>query len=174
MCQWLLHSLLTWPTRPWTLQSSLPGMWYETRQVVTFVRLMGREISNFANSETAHCYLRPQMTVNLVYLRSHYELKFTGQTYKWLTIKSRAVISRQNIGAVLCHHHNSVGLYYLLRSKSGFISDAASASDMKKCMEYEVEGSRPRGRPKRTWKEVVQKDCQARNLNKEDAMDRGT
>jgi len=24
-----------------------------------------------------------------------------------------------------------------------------------------------------SWKEVVQKDCQARNLNKEDAMDRG-
>jgi len=44
---------------------------------------------------------------------------------------------------------------------------------VKKCMEYEVEGSRPRDRPKRTWKEVVQKDCQARNLNKEDAMDRG-
>jgi len=41
------------------------------------------------------------------------------------------------------------------------------------CMEYEVVGSRPRGRPKRTWKEVVQKDCQARKLNKEDAMDRG-
>jgi len=44
---------------------------------------------------------------------------------------------------------------------------------VKKCMEYEVEGSRPRGRPKRTLKEVVQKDCQARNLNKEDAMNRG-
>ena len=40
-------------------------------------------------------------------------------------------------------------------------------------MEYEVEGSRPRGKSKRTWKEVVQKDCHARNLNKEDAMDRG-
>jgi len=40
-------------------------------------------------------------------------------------------------------------------------------------MEYEVEGSRPRGRRKRTWKEVEQKDCQARNLNKEDAMDLG-
>jgi len=26
---------------------------------------------------------------------------------------------------------------------------------MKKCREYEVEGSRPRGRPKRTWREVV-------------------
>jgi len=36
---------------------------------------------------------------------------------------------------------------------------------VKKCMEYEVEGCRPRDRPKRTWKEVVQKDCQARNLN---------
>jgi len=44
---------------------------------------------------------------------------------------------------------------------------------VKKYIEYEVEGSRPRGRPKRTWKEVVRKDCQARNLNKEDAMDRG-
>jgi len=27
-----------------------------------------------------------------------------------------------------------------------------------KSMEYEVESSRPRGRPKRTWREVVQKD----------------
>jgi len=26
---------------------------------------------------------------------------------------------------------------------------------VKKCMEYEVEGTRPRGRPKRTWREVV-------------------
>jgi len=43
---------------------------------------------------------------------------------------------------------------------------------VKKCMKYEVEGSRPRGRPKRTWREVVQKDCQARSLNREDAMDR--
>ena len=42
---------------------------------------------------------------------------------------------------------------------------------VKKCMEYEVEGSRPRGRPKRTWKEVVREDCQARKLNKEDAVE---
>jgi len=40
-------------------------------------------------------------------------------------------------------------------------------------MEYEVEGSRPRGRAKITWREVVQKDCQARNLSGEDAMDHG-
>jgi len=28
---------------------------------------------------------------------------------------------------------------------------------VKKCMEYEAEGPRPRGRPKRTWREVVEK-----------------
>ena len=39
---------------------------------------------------------------------------------------------------------------------------------VKKCMEYKVEGPRP----KRTWTEVEGEDCQARKLNKEDAMDR--
>jgi len=38
-------------------------------------------------------------------------------------------------------------------------------------MEYEVEGPRPRGRPNRTWREVVKEDCEARKLNTEDAMD---
>jgi len=42
----------------------------------------------------------------------------------------------------------------------------------KKCMEYEVEGPRLRGRPKRTWREVVEKDCLARKPNEEDAMER--
>jgi len=37
---------------------------------------------------------------------------------------------------------------------------------VKNCMEYEVEGPKPRGRPKRTWIEVVEKDCEARKLNK--------
>jgi len=26
-------------------------------------------------------------------------------------------------------------------------------------MEYEVEGTRPRGRPKKTWRQIVEKDC---------------
>ena len=30
----------------------------------------------------------------------------------------------------------------------------------------------PRGRPKKTWKELVREDCQACKLNKEDAVDR--
>ena len=43
---------------------------------------------------------------------------------------------------------------------------------VKKCMEYEVEGVRPRVRPKKTWREIVEKDCKACRLNREDAMDR--
>jgi len=43
---------------------------------------------------------------------------------------------------------------------------------VKKCMLYEVEGARPKGRPKKTWRAIVEKDCQARGLKKEDAMDR--
>ena len=39
-------------------------------------------------------------------------------------------------------------------------------------MEYEVEGARPRGRPKNTWTEIVKKDCQGHKLHREDVMDR--
>jgi len=39
-------------------------------------------------------------------------------------------------------------------------------------MEHEVEGARPRGRPKKTWREIVGKDCQTRKLNKEFVVDR--
>jgi len=41
-------------------------------------------------------------------------------------------------------------------------------------MEYEVGGPRPRGRPNMSWSEVVENDCQAHKLNKEDAMDRSS
>ena len=34
-----------------------------------------------------------------------------------------------------------------------------------------MEGTRPRGRPKKTWTEIVEKDCQVHGLNREDAMD---
>ena len=45
----------------------------------------------------------------------------------------------------------------------GHVLQKDDADWVKKCMEYEVEGTRPRGRPKRTWREVVEKDCEARN-----------
>jgi len=38
-------------------------------------------------------------------------------------------------------------------------------------LKYEVEGARPRGRPKKTWREIVEKDCKAHGLNREYAMD---
>jgi len=38
-------------------------------------------------------------------------------------------------------------------------------------MEYEVEGARPRGTPKKTWGETVEKDYHICKLNREDAMD---
>jgi len=43
---------------------------------------------------------------------------------------------------------------------------------VKKCMEYEVEGARPRGSPKEILREIVEKDCQAHKLTRKDAMDR--
>jgi len=41
-------------------------------------------------------------------------------------------------------------------------------------MKYKVEGARTRGRPKKTWREIVKKDCQAHGLNREDAKDRNS
>ena len=38
-------------------------------------------------------------------------------------------------------------------------------------MKYEVEGARQRLRPEKTWREIVEKDCQVHGLNREDAMD---
>jgi len=32
-------------------------------------------------------------------------------------------------------------------------------------MKYDVEGARPRSRPKKTWREIVEKDCRAHKLN---------
>ena len=43
---------------------------------------------------------------------------------------------------------------------------------VKKCMQYEVEGARPRGRPKKTWTEIVEEECQVHGLNREDAVNR--
>jgi len=51
---------------------------------------------------------------------------------------------------------------------AGLISTRMSE---RKCMEYEVDSARPRGGPKKTWRDIVEKDCQARGLNREDAMD---
>jgi len=38
---------------------------------------------------------------------------------------------------------------------------------VKTCMDFVVEGVRPKGRPKSTWKEVVNKGCEILKLSKE-------
>jgi len=42
---------------------------------------------------------------------------------------------------------------------------------VKKCIEYEVEDARPRGKPNRIWRKVMQKEWQTCRLNGEDAME---
>ena len=37
-------------------------------------------------------------------------------------------------------------------------------------MDYEVEGVRPRGCPKKTCSDIIKKDCQSRQICHEDAM----
>ena len=43
---------------------------------------------------------------------------------------------------------------------------------VKKCTNFEVEGVIPTVRQQKTWTEVAEKDCQTRQICKEDAMDR--
>ena len=43
---------------------------------------------------------------------------------------------------------------------------------LKKCMNFEVEGIKGRGRPKMTWSEVIEKDMRERGMKKDDAHDR--
>jgi hypothetical protein len=44
---------------------------------------------------------------------------------------------------------------------------------MKKSTRMEVEGSRPRGRPRKTWMKMLQNDMTRYALSPEDAKDRG-
>ena len=53
-----------------------------------------------------------------------------------------------------------------------FIKEFCGKDEASRCEMYEVDGARPRGRPRKTWREIVEKDCQAHKLNKEDVVDR--
>ena len=79
------------------------------------------------------------------------------QLWSWTQINNDKVMQHEMLVSV-----PMLGYGHVLRKDDDYW--------VKKCMEYDVEGSRPRGRPKRTWKEVVREDCQARKLNKEDAV----
>jgi len=65
----------------------------------------------------------------------------------------------------------SASVIFILLRWHGHVLQKEDNDWAKKYMEYEVEGARPRGRPKKTWREIVEKDCKVCGLNREDAMD---
>jgi len=82
-------------------------------------------------------------------------------------VPSKELRERLGIGdIILILQQNRLRLY-------GHVLRKEDTDLVKKCMEYEVEGCRPRGRPKSTWREVVQKDYLACSLNRENAVHRG-
>ena len=89
--------------------------------------------------------------------------------YKYLFTEKSVVTRKHNSASINTNEAKTTAESIAV----GNISKIIIFLDTKtKCMEHEVEGSRPRGRPKKTWKDVVREDCQACKLNKEDAMDR--
>jgi len=79
-----------------------------------------------------------------------------GKWVRWMCnvkVKDRVPSKelRERLGIddiILILQQNRLGWY-------GYVLRKEDTDWVKKCME----GSRPRGRPKRTWREVVQKDC---------------
>jgi hypothetical protein len=54
----------------------------------------------------------------------------------------------------------------------GHVERKENTDWVKRCMEMEVVGQRPRGRPRKTWMEVVRNDMKKMGLRREDAQDR--
>jgi len=77
-------------------------------------------------------------------------------------VKSKGL--RERLGLISVLQQNRLRWY-------GHVLQKDDNDWMKKCMEYEVEGARPRGRPKKTLREIVEKDCQVCKLIREDAVD---
>ena len=60
---------------------------------------------------------------------------------------------------------NAVRWYgHVLRSEDGHA--------LRRALEFEVKGRRKRGRPKRTWRKMVEEECRRVGLKKEDAQNR--
>ena len=55
----------------------------------------------------------------------------------------------------------------------GHVERKADGDWVKGCTNLNLEGTRPRGRPKKTWMEVVKNDMKIMGLGRKDAQDRG-
>ena len=82
--------------------------------------------------------------------------------YDFLVVRNHAVVN-------ICHFYStgfrkvSNILNDLQRNRLRWYGHVLRKEDndwVKKCMEYEVEGAKPRGRPKKTWREIVKQETQ--------------
>jgi len=145
--------------------------WNKFRQLVplltsNYVSLImrGRMHSSCAQSSMLHgSETWPVRTENVVALQ-----RAEMRMVRWMcgvklkdTFPSNELIERLGIDDItLVLQQNKLQWY-------GHVLQKEYDYSLKKCMEYEVEGSRP----KRTWREVMEKDCEACKLNKEGAVD---
>ena len=53
----------------------------------------------------------------------------------------------------------------------GYVLRKESDDWVRRCMDYELDGKKPRGRPEKTWKDVVEKNMRARGLSWGDAIE---
>jgi len=66
-------------------------------------------------------------------------------------VQSKELRARLGLDDIICYC-SKTGLHWY-----GHVLRKEDHDWVNKCMEYEVEGARARGRPKRTWRDVVQK-----------------
>jgi len=94
-----------------------------------------------------------------------------AETWNFMGMEEMSLDSRKGWEKISYEYCGNIALVHHLWY--GHVLRKEENDCLKKCMEYEVEGSRPTGSPKRTWLEVVRKDCQARKLSGDAAMIRG-
>jgi len=145
----------------------------KTRKVKTNLYLLEQEIVSASGICWAICNaysLRPPAGDTWVHLIPHSTHPESSSLHSAVKAGSLSEIEKKALPPTKFRWHNfgttakQVAMVWALAAKR-------RQSLGKKCIRYEVEGARPRGRSKRTWRQVVQKDCQAHKLNTEGAVD---
>ena len=110
--------------------------------------VFGDGLVQVANKERAS-----RLVMKLINIRLQPEL--TVAVHLWTPPHHQHHINTRDWGVARVTIAHAVN-YYLLRWY-GHVLWKEDNDWVKKCMEYEVEGARPRGRPMKTWRETVEK-----------------
>ena len=134
--------------------------WNKFRQLVPLVtnkyislKMTGRLYSSCVQSSMLHgSETRPARKENEVVLQQA-EMRMV----RWMCgvklqdrIPSKGLRERLGLDDIISVQQNRLRWY-------GHVSRKEDNDSVKKCMEYEVESARPRGRPKKTWREIVER-----------------